>query len=294
MPFRFFGIVILLLILLTGCRVWDNRTETSSFKLPSPALPVDSASVDLTFVRIPSNEPDLTQTIWAEVDEQCISPDLRSHLNSNGVRCGVLGQRLPSGLRRQLESASEHFASSDIRKTDVLTRARHQRWKHGKRIQIVSTALFDSKVLLHRQSQGDNGIRGQTLSNVQGYVVAKAYPQASGRVRIELTPEFQFGDMRQQWVSDNGTFQVQSGKERRTLTDLAMDFELSPGQSILVGCTPKQSGIGESLFVDNENGDSQQRLLFIRVAQSRKDELFDKLVSKDVETISEPDKKRAF
>jgi hypothetical protein len=269
---------VLVLLLLAGCRSWNQPLETSVLKLPTPRLAMDSVAVDLTFVRIPIDEQQLDQTIWAEVDEQCVSPELRSHLNANGLRVGVIGRQLPAALVRLLdESENDQLDRETVRETDVLTRARHQRWKSGRRVPIVATPIQSSMVLLHRPSFSPI-LSGQSFKEAQGFLVARPYPQKDGQVRVELTPEIHFGDVKQQWISGEGTYHLKSGKERHVLSDLQMPVELTLGQALLVSCTPARNGVGRTLFVDSDSGDPQQKMLFLRVAQSRQEELFDQLV----------------
>ena len=267
------------LLLALGCKSWDQSANNSTLKLPTPRLAMDSIGVDLTFVRVPPNEQDLEQTIWAEADEQCIPPELRAHLNANGIRCGVIGRQLPTALVRLLDESDTHDLNRDeIRETDVLTRARHQRWKAGRRVPIVATTALPSLVLLHRES-GSDQLTGQTFSEAQGFLAAKPYPQQNGQVRIELTPEIHFGAVNQRWIAGEGTWHLKSGKERHVLADLQMKLKMAPGQALLVSCTADHSGVGRTLFIDSTGGDPQQKMLFLRIAQLQHEELFDNLLT---------------
>ena len=271
-------VLLFTVVFMLGCKSWNQSIESSVLKLPTPRLAMDSVGVDLTFVRVPPNERDLEQTIWAEADEQCIPPEVRAHLNANGIRCGVIGRQLPTALVRLLEeSESNDLSRDDVRATDVLTRGRHQRWKSGRRVPIVATAAERSLVLLHQQLN-DEGLTGQSFVDAQGFLAAKPYPKKDGRVRVEITPEIHHGAVKQQWIAGEGTWQLKSGKERHVLSDLQMNLEIAHGQALLVSCTEDHSGIGRTLFIDSSSGDPQQKMLFLRIAEMQQDELFDQLV----------------
>ncbi|MCA9213881.1 MAG: hypothetical protein KDB27_12505 [Planctomycetales bacterium] len=272
------GLLLFFLGVLSGCKSWQEADSNFALKLPSPRLSDDSVAVDLTFVRIPPTEKTFEQTIWAEVDEQCVPPELRAHLNMNGIRCGVIGGQLPSALVRLLdESGSSDVTRVDARKTDVLTRRRHQRWQSGQRVPIIATVMDPSMAILHHPPD-DSGVTGRSFANAQGFLGAKAHIQKDGQVRVELTPEIHYGDVKQQWVAGEGTFQWKSGKERYVMSDLLMSVEMSVGQALLVSCTPERSGLGQTFFIDTDTGDPQQRMLFLRFSQTQKDELFDDLL----------------
>ncbi len=108
-------------------------------------------------------------------------------------------------------------------------------------------------------------------------LAARSFPQGDGTVRLEFMPEVHHGEPRKQWVAGEGTFHLLSGRAREVFQDLLISASLHPGETLLLSCTPDHKGLGQNFFVDVGQGDAQQKLLLIRVAQTQRDELFEPL-----------------
>jgi hypothetical protein len=120
--------------------------------------------------------------------------------------------------------------------------------------------------------QDETSIRGTTLSNAQPYLNLRAFPQASGQVKISITPEIHHGVAKNRWVGRNGMFLLETAKDQKLFEDLAMELALSPGQYLLVSGTLPCRGLGERFFVSGENKFAQDMLIF-RLAQTQQDDL---------------------
>ena len=267
----------LAVVLTIGCSAW-RATNESTFKLPVSRMSADSVSVDLTFVRLPNDEEHVKQAIWAEADELIIKADRRVVLNQNGIRVGTVGQQMPTALRQLLDDSDSGIQISDASETELLTRVHRKRWNSGQRVPIAATAIREDIVLL-QTSKNEPGISGGSFANAQGFIAARAYPQPDGTVRMELTPEIHHGQVRQQWVSGEGTWQLHTGKERKVLSELTTEVTLAPGQVLIVGCTGEKKGIGETFFTHAATGDPQEKLLLVQIIQTQEDELFDSLTA---------------
>jgi hypothetical protein len=98
---------------------------------------------------------------------------------------------------------------------------------------------------------------------------------------LHITPELQYGQSRQQWVSEDGRLIPQQGKPKRMFERLAFDATLASGQMLVLTSWPQHTGtLGHYLFTESPNfaepqdGQLQQKLLVVRLAQSRHSDLF--------------------
>lgn len=259
---------------LQGCSSWKAVTP-ESLELPVPRMSPDSVTMEITFVRVPAGEADIVQRIWQQIDEQSLSPAQRQHLNDNGLRCGLVGVQLPPGLRELLQaeqqtSALQEATPGDV---DVLKQQRRVQCRRGRRSEIVTSTPRDEMVVLHKDEPSQKVV-GKTLRDAQCVLAARCYPQGDGAVRVELTPEIHHGTPRKQWLAGEGTFHLVTGRERQTYTDLLLPVTLTPGQTLVVSCTP-EFGLGHNFFLDTSHGDAQLKLLLIRLSQTQRDDLFE-------------------
>ena len=143
----------------------------------------------------------------------------------------------------------------------------------GRRSEIVTSTPRDEMVVLHKDEPSQKVV-GKTLRDAQCVLAARCYPQGDGAVRVELTPEIHHGTPRKQWLAGEGTFHLVTGRERETYTDLLLPVTLTPGQTLVVSCTP-EFGLGHNFFLDTSHGDAQLKLLLIRLSQTQRDDLFE-------------------
>ena len=260
----------------SGCARWVTSLPDEPSKLPPPRMSPDSVVLELAFVRLPAADQATNDAIWAEADEQHFPPELRRQLSANGLRMGVLGQELPVKLREALDAAasqaledrSEDVATSD---TEVNRAQRRLQCRTGRRAKIVVTKTHPKLPLLTIE---DGQIRGNELSGAQCLLALKPYPQGDGRVRLELTPEIEHGEMKTQWVGQEGSLMQRVGRERLVLDRLRSEATLALGQVLVVSATSEVKGVGERFFTEPAGGTVERTLLLVRVAQTQLDDLF--------------------
>ena len=93
----------------------------------------------------------------------------------------------------------------------------------------------------------------------------------------------------------------QQGKPKRTFDHLAFDATLSAGQMLVLTCMPNRGGtLGHYLFTEPQGDQLQQKLIVVRLAQSRYDDLFatataaDAAAPKTAEKMDRPADKSAL
>lgn len=155
------------------------------------------------------------------------------------------------------------------------------KWKSIDRFAACNAELVAAKILCSKTFPElslltrDNGsVRGRQLYKAQCLFGMKPYPEADGRVRIDLIPEVEHGEVKQQWVGGEGTLMQRIGRDRITFEQLRMSLTLAPGQTLVVSACQDAKGLGEHFFVESVGGTKSRSMLFVRVAHTQHDDLF--------------------
>jgi hypothetical protein len=273
-PWRLLVVVWWCAPLSAGCH-WLEPAPSAKSPLKPLSLAEDGADLEVVLFRFPAGDPDLGDPLWNQVDEQGVSADLRRELTANGLRTGLIGGPLPEVLSRRLTAAEDQNSptakAAQMQGEPPVRRSRLQlhRGRPGK---IVTSGIYDQISLLTRD---DGQVRGQTYPQAQGLLVGQVDPQADGRVRISLTPNLEYGANRQQWVGEDGVFRLESGKPKQVFERLKIDTILAPNQILLLSSIPERPGsLGHYLFTEKRDDRLEQKLLMIRLAGTKFDDLF--------------------
>ena len=261
--------------LVAGCAHEWNRQPDAPSQLPRARMSPDAVVLELAFVRLPAADEANYGAIWSQIDEQHFAPELRKELAANGLRVGVLGQQLPTELRAALDAAAsqleERAEDIDTNDTETDLKQRRLQCRTGKRAKIV---VSKSKPSLSYLALEDGHIHGSVLENAQCLLALKPYPQGDGRVRLDITPEIEHGELRTQWVPQDGAWTQRVGRERVILDRLRSVAALVAGQVLVLSTTPDIKGLGEHFFSETAGGRMERTVLLVRVAQTQWDDLF--------------------
>jgi hypothetical protein len=262
------------LLVASGCSQWQTQPEVPS-QLPPARMSPDSVVLELAFVRLPANDRAAHDQIWSEADELHFPPELRRELAANGLRVGILGQELPTELRAALDAAAseQEERAEDIDTSDTQTSRGQRRLscRTGRRAKIVVSKTHPSLAFL---TQNDGSVSGSVLENAQCLLALKPYPQGDGRVRLDLTPEIEHGELQNRWAQQDGSLMQRIGRDRVVLDRLRTVATLSAGQVLLLSTTPDVKGLGEHFFSETAAGRVERTLVLVRVAQTQWDDLF--------------------
>lgn len=234
----------------------------------------DTVVVEIASLRVPYEQID--EQFWRGVDEQFLSLEIRQKLAGNGFRGGILSGELPASLR---DALAEGQISSRIGDQDperprgpVVSQQRLQN-RTGRRGKLITSEIRDELVTLMPEA---GRVTGKTLSMAQCLLSLRSYPRGDGHVRLELVPEIEHGEPRTRWLGQpaDGTFRIDTGRERTIFNELRFDPVLAPGETLLVTCSADWKGLGRSFFADPAGEIRMQRVLLIRLAQTQADDLF--------------------
>lgn len=258
-----------------GCATWDESEPGSAFELPVPKMSPDSVVLEIAFVRVPPEFAPQLQSLWVGVDEQRFPADLRRILASNGLRTGVAGSQLPT----QLQTLLEHDASQPVTPTaggqlaeDSFLRRRRLPIRSGQPAKIVVVPGMPSRMVVVYAEEGH--VRAKDFDLAQGILQLVSFPQGDGRVKLQLTPTIEHGEMRNRYVGGENSFLLKPERETTTFDALRMELMLSPGESLLMTSTDDCKGLGDQFFGAQHHPDGLSSIMLIRLAQTQLDDLF--------------------
>jgi hypothetical protein len=264
-----------MLLAAGGCARWIASSETKPSGLPPVKAAPDAVMLDVVFVKQPAADIEAYDAIWNAADEQAFSTDVRRELAGNGLRAGVFGQELPRELRALLDNpaadALEQGHDADATDGEVGGSRRHLQVRTGVWKKIYASQTHPALAVL----QSENGtVHGHQLTSAQCLFGLKTYPKGDGRVKLDLTPEIEHGELKPRWVRSEAQLVQSVSRERLLLDSLRIEALLSPGQWLVISTTRDIKGLGENFFVDAPSGPARRTLLLVRVAQTQLDDLF--------------------
>lgn len=269
---------LLVVVVGSSCAVVHNPGKSP---LARPRMSPDSVVLDIFFIRVPLGQEEANRGLWDQVDEQHFPAEVRRQLSKSGFRAGVVAGQIPATLARLLETTDQPApGASEAQQVGLKEMESEPRvvWRHlqcrsNQRAEILASQVYDELPVLTTES---NGLCGQTYPKAQGLLAAKTFPQPDGRVRIDITPELHYGEMRQQFVENQGMLRMEAGRSRRVFDNLALSATLAPGELLLVSCLPTRPGsLGHHFFTVVSSGQREQKLLVVRLSQTQRDGLFD-------------------
>lgn len=260
---------------LVGCAPFKTPDDLPSQILPKPRLSPDSVILEIGYASLPLTEKAGYDEVWHLADEQSLALELRQELARNGLRCGILGKQIPERIRLVMDSqqkgADKRSEDLDVGEVEVDRQTRRLQCRAARRAKVLCSKRFDQLSLLMREN---GAVRGRQLQQAQCLMAIKPYPLGDGRVQIDMLPEVEYGELKQQWVGGEGTLMQRVGREKVAFDALRISLKISPGQMLVVSAMDQPIGLGEHFFVESIGGTPSRSLLFIRLAHTQQDNLF--------------------
>jgi hypothetical protein len=239
----------------------------------------ESLKLEIFQVRIPADDRQLGDLLWATVDEQRLDLAVRRDLVRNGFRAGVLGGAMPDVLAKQLNLQSEmpeHETDRVITDNNASPRVvrRVLMIHRDNEATVQASELRDHVNVL---VNGDDGLRGDSYEQVEAVYTLRAEPAAGQQVALRLTPELRHGELRNRYSGgdrEHGIFIVKPSRERRTYDQLMLSTKLSAGELLVVGCLPDAPGsLGRLFHGVDVAGPAEQKLVLVRLLQTPPSEI---------------------
>jgi len=268
----------LMLALAFGCAYMQVQEDDEGHNpLKQIGMAEDGIALEIFFARFDYGDKEINGQLWNEVDEQQFSAELRRELAKNGLRAGIVGRELPAPLtslvaQSELPAPGPDAAATKL-ENEPIVKKRLLQVRSGRRSELLASHVYDELPLLTCE---EGQPRGRTYLQAQGLFAVRAYAEGDGRVRLRLLPELQHGQAKQQYVSEDGIFRPQAIRPARIFDELALEARLSPGQTLIITSVLDRRGSVGHYFLTEQPvaGKLQQKILMIRLAETRYDDLF--------------------
>lgn len=273
------GVAVLLLVNILGCGavLTTAAVSTPQSILQAAKSSSDRVTLEVFQVRIPANDKALTDELWKAVDEQRIDFDARNRLVSNGFRAGVISGTLPDALSRSLnlqsempEGTAERVVTDEIATPKVTRRVIQLKQREPASIQ-ASEVQPSAHVFLN----SENGLQGKSYEQVQGVYSLRTETVPGQQVELQLTPELQFGELKNRYSgSDQGMIVFSPSRERKAFDQLQINLPIAAGEMFVVTDTSGAPGSLGAVFHAERRGDAvEQKLVLIRLLQVPESEI---------------------
>jgi hypothetical protein len=268
---------------LCGCAPFKTPDELPGRILPTPRLSPDSVILEVGYALLPIADQAAYDEVWQLSDEQVIALDLRQELTRNGLRCGVLGKNIPEKIRTlmdkkgvSVDQRGEDLEAGDL---EIDRQPRRLQCRAARKAKILCSRRFEQLTLLMCNpgtgvSRPLQSVSGAALQQAQCLIGLKPYPLGDGRVQLDLLPEIEHGELKQQWVGGEGQLIQKIAREKISFDALRLSLSIAPGQMVVVSTADSPRGLGEHFFVESASGTPSRWLLFIRLALTQQDNLF--------------------
>jgi hypothetical protein len=231
----------------------------------------DRVTLEIFQVRVPADDKQLSKELWQAADEQRLDLDVRNRLVSNGFRAGVIAGTLPDALAKSLNLQSEMPEEQKERVIDEhsATPKVTRRVLQLKRGEPATIQTSEVQPLLNVLLNTESGLQGKSYQEVQGVYSLRAQTLPAQRVKVELVPELQHGEMRNRYAgSDQGILVVTPSRERKVFDQMKMSVPLTAGELLIVSGIPDApASLGSAFHAEERAGVAEQKLVLIRLLQ---------------------------
>ena len=249
--------------------VFNTNSDRPGRVLEPKYCKLDSAIVSRTV-----GDKVVDSSLWEVADEQPIPLDARQALESNGLRIGVITGSLPADV-------TETFRPSPPQQ--------ETQWVHialpvGERSPIVLAPRTETLTLLLNHG---GKLDGRNYQDVEGRLIITPGHSGTKAVSIRVVPEIHHGETRRTIAPLEGggpfaqrEFSIKDSQQEDVLRELAVNVDLQPGQTLVIGCRPQQSrSLGSFLFTRTEPDSDQtfQSVLLIQATRNHQGEAPTKL-----------------
>lgn len=260
----------LMLPVVSGCAQWNVDPDSSPKDLPRPRMSPDTVVLEVATIYIDPNLNQLDSDLWRDVSEVHLDASLKRQLWQNGFRVARIGQEIPPAIRKQVDQFRENSRLSQIGKTGDGEVGHHRRQSRaGVPSQILTSSVISELNLI---TQEGDYVSGKKLNDAQCVLEIRTQPHGDGSVELVILPEIHYGQNRPQFAGRNGAFQLLVEREKEIIEKLHLQQLLTPGESLMLSCTPEPVGLGRHFFAWNPK--LGHKVILIRLAQVQYDELF--------------------
>jgi len=276
---------LVLLALTGGCQLFPGEAivaGTSPLRAVRPSA--DSVQIEVIWARCDPNDAELNDTVWNEIDETQVEPAAHRELARNGFRVGVVSGTPPDAIARLLKmsdapptgTTSEGGLKTLDLKQNAKIYGRRRNLRRGERMEIRASENLPAMPLLVASGRD---VHGRTFRDAQAIYALSVDPQPDQTVRVELTPEIQFGPAQMRWTGGEDGIDIVLRqlpmRDREVFESMRMNVRLAPGEMlVLAGLPDSGSRPGHYFHTADSAPGREQKLMLIRLAQVPKSDTF--------------------
>ena len=275
-PYRDGAIWLCLLIGLAGCSSWEPSAPHNESLLKPITMADDGLQLEVISARFAVGDADFNGELWNNSRRAAVAAGAaaRSGGKRPALACCRANYRRssPENLPpRRTQPATVTEAAARLEHSAPVSRQKMQ-LHSGWRGEIVASGVYADLPLMMLEH---GRLAGASYPQAQGIIDAQVQALGDHRIKLHLTPELQYGVAQQQFIVEDGVLRPQTAKPKRTFERLAFDTALAQDQMLLVTCLPDHPGtLGYDFFTEQKDGQPQQKLVVIRLAESRYSDLF--------------------
>lgn len=237
----------------------------------------DGVSLEIMQARVPADQQEQLDAIWANADETRLDGELRSRLANDGFRAGIISQAIPAQLSNllMLESKStDPNAEKLITEQTARPRVSRQtlRLKRHEHSQMIASELREQLSLLF---SSEDGARGKTYRTVQPVYTLRGEATDGQRIVVQVTPELHHGEVRNRFTGEPGILVRMPSRNREVFDQLRVEAELQPGELLILSTSgDAPSTLGHAFHHTESSGKEEIKLVVIRAAEVPASQLF--------------------
>jgi hypothetical protein len=252
-----------------GDQVTQNVFNTNSDR-PGRVLEPKYCKLTSAIVSRPLGDKVVDASPWSVADEQPIPLEVRTALEANGIRVGVITGGLPADV----------VATFSASPPQIETQWVHIALPEGEHSPIVVGSKSETVTLLLNHK---GKVDGRDYNQAEGRLIVTPGHSGSKAVSLRIVPEVHHGETRRTIAPLDPSspfaqreFSIKDGQQEDILRELALSVDLDPGQTLVIGCRPQQTrSLGTFLFTQTEpKGDrTLQSVLLIQASRNRQGEV---------------------
>jgi hypothetical protein len=214
--------------------------------------------------------------LWASIDEQALSPELRQSLDKNGLRAGKISAGMPPLLEQWIGETVKRAGEDPMEQAgfaaDVTSFSQLWRCRANSKKELTIRKLSSEPICLFYH---EGGVKGRVYDSPHLMYSIQAAPAGESLAKVRLTPELQHGDPIRKVVQREAGIRMDTRRETVSWDNLAIDIQIKLGDCILIGPTAESRGLGEHfLHTKTQKGDTQPVLMLVRLSEAAKGEAF--------------------
>lgn len=262
-----------------GCATWLPTNDEPPPIKPSfggGEISKDAVGIETILVRLDSNQAAHLDELWAQVDEQILSPEKRFALDRNGMRAGKIGGTLPKVLEDWIRESEKRLEDDPLEQTGLAadTSSYSQLWRcrPNSKKELTIRNITNEKISIF---YNDGAAKGRAFDSPHFIYDLQAVPFGDTSATIRLTPEVQHGELIRRVVAREAALRTDTHRESIHWDQLAVELRVNRGDCIIVGGTMESRCLGEHFFhCVTKDGERQPVILVVRLTETRLDDVF--------------------